>query len=333
MLFSLKTEASYIVPLNPVGPDDSYFLSGQIEMGTPPQVIQNVGLDTGSTPLWVGGKGCSKCPGTLFDGSQSSTFSKTTDSFKIKYDDGSKFSGVVAKDNVKLGNVTVQGMEFGLISSAKFKQDQALYSQALMGLAPVCCGDTPASIIDAWKAEGINSFNMYLPPNLTSMGSMCIDCPLDSSLYKGEFVKVPVTLSDEAWNAPPVKLLLADGTEVSSKMYPGIFDTGSDLIYTPKSVFKEWCSKIGWKVSGSDCLGDCNKVSQLPDFVLDFGNVKLKLRTQNYLTYKYEGSKCALSAISSNDKYGWTFGVAVIRQFYSVWNWGQTPSISFAESV
>ncbi len=327
LFLPLITRAQYIIPLNPVGPDDSYFLSCKISLGTPQQEIINVGLDTGSSPLWVGSSGCSSCAGNLFHETKSSTFSDSGAKFKIKYDDGTKFQGTVATDTVSIANMTVPNLGFGLITKAKFPQDEALVSQAVLGLAPVCCGDNPSSILDSWKHSGITHFDIYLPPSLENPGAMCVNCTVNP----GNFTTIPVTLTDEAWNSPKAKLETTSGVAISPLSYPGYFDTGSDLIYTPKTVFKAWCKNLGWTVEGTDCTGPCSQVKTFANYTVNFSGVKLTLNTQDYLTYKYEGATCALSAVSNSDRDGWTFGVAFIRQFYTVWDWGAQPSVSFAQ--
>ncbi|KAI9300069.1 aspartic peptidase domain-containing protein [Cunninghamella echinulata] len=90
-----------------------------IFIGTPPQEFK-VALDTGSSDLWVPSIDCDKnaCPHGRFDPNNSSTFKKTNQIFSIKYGIGNA-DGVYGIDNIKIGEIQIDGQQFGLAHTSK----------------------------------------------------------------------------------------------------------------------------------------------------------------------------------------------------------------------
>jgi len=72
-------------------------------------------FDTGSSDLWVPGKGVSGF--TTFDSSQSSTVENSTDSFQISYGDGSSVSGPVYTDTVTVAGLSAVAQHFSAVSN------------------------------------------------------------------------------------------------------------------------------------------------------------------------------------------------------------------------
>lgn len=101
-------------------------------MGTPPQQF-NILIDTGSSDLWLIGKGNQYCASTpdevasgeyincsisgTFDSSASSTFHKNSSDFFIQYGDNSVAEGDWATDTFTISGVTIENMSFGVGST------------------------------------------------------------------------------------------------------------------------------------------------------------------------------------------------------------------------
>ncbi|KAL0093317.1 secreted aspartyl protease [Phycomyces blakesleeanus] len=91
----------------------------KVSIGTPPQNF-TVALDTGSSDLWIPSVDCAKeeCNLSRFNPEKSSSFVDTNYPFQINYGLGSA-QGYYAKDTVQIGDVVVEGQQFGLASTTK----------------------------------------------------------------------------------------------------------------------------------------------------------------------------------------------------------------------
>jgi hypothetical protein len=121
-----------------------------VAVGSPAQKLA-LDFDTGSADLWVWSTELPKNvrnhtsgnKHTVFDPHKSSTFKKTSGSWKIQYGDGSGASGDVGTDNVNVGGLVVkhQVVELAKQLSAEFKQSP---DDGLLGLSFV--SRTPAAL-------------------------------------------------------------------------------------------------------------------------------------------------------------------------------------------
>lgn len=115
--------------------DDAYITP--VSIGTPAQVL-NLDFDTGSSDLWVFSTllASSSVKGqTVYNPSKSTTASKVSGgTWSISYGDGSSSSGVIYKDKVTIGGLTVasQGVEAASTVSSSFSDDPNI--DGLVGL-------------------------------------------------------------------------------------------------------------------------------------------------------------------------------------------------------
>ena len=93
--------------------DTTYY--GSLAVGTP-AVAYNVVLDTGSADFWLAAPDCDGCPNGVetFDGSSSSTFTNSSESFSITYGSGAA-SGYLVSDTVQMAGFEVTGQTFGML--------------------------------------------------------------------------------------------------------------------------------------------------------------------------------------------------------------------------
>lgn len=88
-----------------------------ISLGTPPQNFKVV-LDTGSANLWVPSRECKSIACRLhskYDSSKSQTHTANGSAFEIQYGSGS-MKGFVSQDTLRMADLTVQNVTFGICS-------------------------------------------------------------------------------------------------------------------------------------------------------------------------------------------------------------------------
>jgi len=94
---------------------------GDIGLGDPPQTLTVV-FDTGSSDLWIPGRGCSQCgEHNTFDKSKSASYSLIADTsneaktFEVDYGSG-KVTGYQAMDVLNVGGLHCEGVRFGEVT-------------------------------------------------------------------------------------------------------------------------------------------------------------------------------------------------------------------------
>ncbi|KAH8067964.1 aspartic-type endopeptidase [Aureococcus anophagefferens] len=109
---------------------------GQISIGTPAQQLSVV-FDTGSSDLWIPGRGCNECGHhATFDYTASSTYEPLLDKngdlskFEVDYGSG-KVTGYQAKDSVHLGSLELDDVAFGEV----VYEDRDIQSFMMDGIA------------------------------------------------------------------------------------------------------------------------------------------------------------------------------------------------------
>lgn len=109
---------------------------GEISIGTPAQQLSVV-FDTGSSDLWIPGRGCNECGHhATFDYGASSTYEPLLDKngdlskFEVDYGSG-KVTGYQAKDSVLLGSLRLDDVAFGEV----VYEDRDIQSFMMDGIA------------------------------------------------------------------------------------------------------------------------------------------------------------------------------------------------------
>ncbi|KAG8970926.1 hypothetical protein FRB90_010642, partial [Tulasnella sp. 427] len=105
---------------------------GGMDLGTPAQTT-TIDFDTGSSDLLVPTADCKNCTGPFFDPTKSSTFQSLGTQFITGFGDGSMAAGIVAKETVSIGGLSIPDQIFAPIVQATVGFDHP--NAGLMGLA------------------------------------------------------------------------------------------------------------------------------------------------------------------------------------------------------
>ncbi|KAK6484929.1 gastricsin-like [Huso huso] len=334
----LNSDGSYNEPLLNYK-DMAYF--GQISVGTPPQSF-SVHFDTGSTHLWINSVYCKSEACTmhhLFNPEASSTYHSNGEPFSVHYGTGS-LTGVIGYDTVSLQGLKVTNQEIGLSINEPGNHFARPLHDGIMGMAfKQPGGMTP--IVDTMIQENLLEepiFAFYLT-NSPGHGSEVVFGGVDPTHYTGEIHWVPVAPGSH-WQ------LVMESFEIDhqetgwcSDGCSAIVDTGTSLLTCPPQFVNELYQKIGAQANEyGDYVVDCNNLNNLPTLTFIMNGAHLHLEPSFYtLVYHLNtGEKyCRLGIEGSHEEYRdgqpfWTLGDIFIRQFYTVFDQGNTQ-VGFAK--
>ncbi|KAI3333295.1 secreted aspartic proteinase precursor [Ustulina deusta] len=283
-----------------------------VQIGTPPQTL-NLDFDSGSSDLWVFSTETppSSVRGqALYDPKQSKT-SKAVNgaSWTITYGDQSSSGGVVYRDTVTVGNVTVQaqGVEAATTVSTQFTRDAN--NDGLLGLAfstlntvqphqELTWFDNAADTLDhpVWTAD-----LKYHKAGTYDFGV------IDKSKYSGKISYVNVNSSTGFWMFDMSGYGVANST-FKPAQFQGIADTGTTLVMLPPQIVKDYYAAVyGAKLDNyqGGYVFPCD--AKLPNFVLGVGQSKITIPGKyiNYAPTDLVGMTC-FGGIQSDEGIGFS---------------------------
>ncbi|KAK1569777.1 eukaryotic aspartyl protease [Colletotrichum navitas] len=298
-----------------------------VQIGTPAQTL-TLDFDTGSSDLWVFSTltpSSERNGQTVYDPSKSTTASRLSGaSWSISYGDGSSSSGVVYKDTVSVGglSVTGQAVEAAQTVSESFSEESDL--DGLLGLAFSSINTVEpkqqTTFFDTAKSKLSSPvFTADLKHNQPGKYNFGY---IDSSAYTGSIAYTPVDNSQGFWGFTSSGYQVGSNSFVS-KSVSGIADTGTTLLLLPDSIVKAYYSKIsGAKYDSSQggYVFPCKTTP--PSFTFGVGSARVTI-PGSYMNFEAVTTSSCYGGLQSNSDIGFSiFGDVALKAAFVVFNGG-----------
>ncbi|KAI0184789.1 aspartic peptidase domain-containing protein [Xylaria flabelliformis] len=271
----------------PLSYDHAYI--SVVEIGTPPQSL-NLALDSGSSDLWVFS---TETPLRQLSSQERYNASKSQTAkleygayWRIRYGDRSYSNGIVYRDTVTLGGVTVknQAVEVALNVSRQFTSDGD--TDGLLGLGFKSVNQVRPKRENTWFDNAIETLDApvwtadlkYERPGTYDFGF------INDTKYKGDLSYVDVDSSNGLWTINTSGYRIANGT-FRDFPFKAIADTGTSLALLPKDIVDDYYRAVtgaiydkGWDGYTFPCT------TTPPDFILSIGEAIITIPSK-YINY------------------------------------------------
>ncbi|XP_067907294.1 cathepsin E-B-like [Heterodontus francisci] len=318
--------------------DAQYY--GEISIGTPPQTFTVV-FDTGSSNLWVPSAYCisEACKQhQRFQSFLSSSYFPRGNSFAIRYGTG-QLIGVLGKDKVKIGNVTINGQEFGESVYEPGSTFTLAHFDGILGLGyPSLAEGGAIPVFDRMMQQGLLKepvFSVLINREADSEnGGELLLGGIDHSRYTGSINWVNV--SQEGYWQIKVRSITYQDTVICHKGCTAIVDTGTSLIAGPYSSIRNMFPDFPEiQLGKGEIMVECKKIPMLPSVTFTIGGVPYTLEAKDYIKKFNEHSVClygfqAINIYSSNGPL-WILGDVFLAKFYTIFDRGNNR-VGFAKS-
>lgn len=330
--YTFKAQAGYGVVYEPMNVDNQYY--GVISIGTPPQNLL-VAFDTGSSNLWVASTYCQSPACTnhqLFNPSQSSTYSSNNQQFSMWYGSGS-MTGILGYDTVTIQGLSIQNQELGLSVTEPGNFFYDAQFDGIFGMAYQSLSAQHATT----AVQGLIQQNLIPQPlfsfYLSGQSGELILGGVDTSLYSGQIYWTPVT-EQIYWQVGIDEFSInGQASGWCSQGCQAIVDTGTPLIAVPQQYLATLFQDIGAQ-EGQDgqYYVNCNNVQNLPTITFTISGYTFSLNPSGYILqingYCVAGFESTYLP-SRNGQPLWILGEVFLRQFYSVYDFGNNQ-VGFA---
>ncbi|XP_032360773.1 nothepsin [Etheostoma spectabile] len=269
-----------------------------------------------------------------FKAFESSSFHHDGRTFGIHYGSG-HLLGVMARDTLKVGNLSVLNQEFGesvyepgsAFVRAKF---DGVLGMAYPSLAEIL-GNPVFDNMLAQKTveEPVFSFYLSRKTSRSDPGGELLLGGIDESLYIGPINWLPVTAKGY-WQIKMDSVAVQGASSFCPRGCQAIVDTGTSLIAGPTSDILNLQQLIGATPSSIDeFVVDCARLSSLPPVTFVLGGAEYTLTAEQYVRKEILGHKeFCFSGFQSVDIFSangplWILGDVFLTEFYSVFDRGQ----------
>uniref|UniRef100_A0A7S3JN10 Peptidase A1 domain-containing protein n=1 Tax=Aureoumbra lagunensis TaxID=44058 RepID=A0A7S3JN10_9STRA len=309
---------------------------GELSIGTPRQKL-NVVFDTGSSDIWIPGRGCTECGDhSTFDSTASSTYEAVLNkdgefaSFEVDYGSG-KVSGYQAKDTVGLGSLSLDGVTFGEVNFEdhdiqSFMMD-GIAGLAFRGLAMVTKPTLLETLMEQYPSMAA-VFSLYLSndPSKTShlvFGTYDLDIVGPNATWHYTPV-VKRGLGDfKYWTVKMFGLsrLNQNDDDLCSDSCYAIVDSGTSGIAVPEDVYDDLVKLVTRELTNcKDITCYYAKQSDFPDLVFKLApDNEFPLKATDYVACSKWG-ECVIKFQKSSGSTYWILGDVFIEAYYTLYD-------------
>ena len=311
-----------------------------ISIGTPPQTFP-IDPDTGSADLWVVDRSCqaANCGSDSrgkYQQSKSSSYApiQNAPQFDLQYAIGD-VSGQYARETVQLAGVTVQKQTIGLANKTSPDWKDDLASGVLgLGFRSITSNNQRPFIQNLASQCGLKkkviSFAFGRYASGTQGKSEMMLGGSNKSLFKGKISYY--NLSRVAyWQTGFAKF--ASGSSDGVQNMDGIFDTGTSLIAAPSqqaAAFWKGVPNSQLSNDGTFYYYPCSQAINAKLTMPDGRSFTLNEKDLNFGKSPKDSSKCVGSVIVASTPGQIIFGLSALKNFYSVFDFGNNR-IGFTE--
>ncbi|KAE8208549.1 hypothetical protein CF327_g7072 [Tilletia walkeri] len=298
-----------------------------VTVGTPPQSFP-VGIDSGSSDLWISGKNWAGA-------SASSTFKRNGNPFGIQYEDGTSVTGYQGIDTVSFAGYTANtalSVGTNLSVNAAPAPADGIFG---FGWPALATGNEDPF----WISSGANVFSMYLAStddfrnSYAYGGAIHLGKP-NTSFYSGSINYVSITR--QLYWTVPLDAFGVGGTQV--QLYSNqdaVIDSGTSLIGAPDAIVQNFYASIpnARTVSGSPGFYEYPCSNSNLGIQMTFGGKAYAIPDENFV-FDQDSSYCIGALFgngddgSSSDKQ-FIVGDSFMRGVYTVFD-GPKSAVGFA---
>lgn len=326
--------------------DAQYY--GIISLGTPGQNFSVV-FDTGSADLWVPSSYCVSQACALhksFRAFESNSYHHDGRMFGIQYGSG-HLLGVMARDTLKVGGLTVLNQEFG---ESVYEPGAAFVTARFDGVLgmgyPSLAEILGNPVFDNMMGQKVLEepvFSFYLSRRSSGSGPGGPEGPadpegpegelllggVDAALHSGPINWVPVT-SKGYWQIKMDRVALQGAAAFCPTGCQAIVDTGTSLIAGPTNDILVLQQLIGASPTNiGEFLIDCVRLSSLPHVTFVLGGHEYTLTAEQYVRKEMLGDRelcfSGFQAVDIVSPMGplWILGDVFLTEYYSIFDRGQ----------
>ncbi|XP_069575300.1 nothepsin [Brachyistius frenatus] len=314
--------------------DAQYY--GDISLGTPEQNFSVI-FDTGSSDLWVPSSHCVSEACVLhrrFKAFESTSFGQDGRTFAIHYGSG-HLLGVVARDTLKIGNLTVLSQVFG---EAVYEPGAAFVLgqfDGVLGLGYPSLAEIHGNpvfdniLVQKTVDEPVFSFYLSRKTSRFSPEGELLFGGQDEELYTGPVVWHPLTAKGY-WQIKMDRVEVQGATSLCPHGCQAIIDTGTSLIAGPAADIFKLQQLIGaTPINMKEFVVDCVRLSSLPPVTFVLGGTEYTLTAERYIIKETLGNRklcfSGFQALDLNSSKGplWILGDVFLTEYYSVFDKGQ----------
>ncbi|XP_078424029.1 nothepsin isoform X1 [Cetorhinus maximus] len=315
--------------------DAQYY--GEISIGTPPQTFTVV-FDTGSSNLWVPSAYCISEACQLhqrFQSFFSTSYSPKGNYFAIRYGTG-QLMGVLGKDKLTIGNITVNGQEFGESVYEPGSTFTLAHFDGILGLGyPSLAEGGAIPVFDRMMYQGLLEEPIFsILINREADGELLLG-GIDHSRYTGPINWVDV--SQKGYWQIEIQNITFQDTIICRSGCSAIVDTGTSLIAGPYTSLRHmFPDDSQTQLSRGELMVECKKIPMLPNLTFTIGGVEYTLEAEDYIKkFQKEQAVClyGFQAINIYSSKGplWILGDVFLAKFYTIFDRGN-DRVGFAKS-